>query len=117
MGEELKPCPECNGMATLRASSDGDAEWVQCDGCGYAGKVCLAEAEAVAAWNDRVPREVSRSPYHRIAALIEAGDRLNELACHQDDCQIVTHGVWSDPIPCSCGYTEAWKKWKEVRGE
>lgn len=53
----------------------------------------------------------------RIAALIEAGDRLNELACHQDDCQIVTHGVWSDPIPCTCGYTEAWKKWKEVRGE
>lgn len=53
----------------------------------------------------------------RIAALIEAGNRLNELACHQDDCQIVTHGVWSDPIPCTCGYTEAWKKWKEVRGE
>lgn len=51
------------------------------------------------------------------AALIEASDRLNELACHQDDCQIVTHGVWSDPIPCTCGYTEAWKKWKEVRGE
>ena len=53
----------------------------------------------------------------QIAALIEAGDRLNELAGHQDDCQIVTHGVWSDPIPCTCGYTEAVKAWKEVRGE
>jgi hypothetical protein len=53
----------------------------------------------------------------RITALIAAGDKLNELACHQDDCEIVTHGVWSDPIPCTCGYTDAWKKWQEVRGD
>lgn len=53
----------------------------------------------------------------RDEALIAAGNRLSNYAVHDDDCQIVTHGVWSDPIPCSCGYTEAVKAWKEVRGE
>jgi hypothetical protein len=46
-----------------------------------------------------------------------AGDRLNGVACHTDDCEIVKHGVWSDPIPCTCGYTEAWKAWQAARGD
>lgn len=36
-------------------------------------------------------------------ALVE---RLMEYAGHADDCQIMKHGVWSDPIPCTCGYSE-----------
>jgi len=47
----------------------------------------------------------------KVERLIEAGRKLNNHACHDDDCQIVTHGVWSDPIPCTCGYENAWKSW------
>ena len=36
-------------------------------------------------------------------ALVE---RLMEYAGRADDCQIMKHGVWSDPIPCTCGYSE-----------
>ena len=39
----------------------------------------------------------------RLRAMIE---KLAGYAGHDDDCQIVTHGVWSDPIPCTCGYSE-----------
>jgi hypothetical protein len=46
-----------------------------------------------------------------IERLRKAGQKLNDYACHDDDCQIVTHGVWSDPIPCTCGYEDAWKAW------
>jgi hypothetical protein len=46
-----------------------------------------------------------------IERLRKAGQKLNDYACHDDDCQIVTHGVWSDPIPCDCGYEDAWKAW------
>lgn len=49
-----------------------------------------------------------------IERLREAGQKLNDYACHDDDCQIVTHGVWSDPIPCTCGYEDAWKAWAEL---
>ena len=46
-----------------------------------------------------------------------AGAKLNNHACHDDDCQIVTHGVWSDPIPCTCGYEDAWKAWSAALGD
>jgi hypothetical protein len=49
--------------------------------------------------------------------LREAGAKLNNHACHDDDCQIVTHGVWSDPIPCTCGYEDAWKAWSAALGD
>jgi hypothetical protein len=52
-----------------------------------------------------------------IKRLREAGQKLNDHACHDDDCQIVTHGVWSDPIPCTCGYEDAWKAWSAALGE
>lgn len=111
---------ECKGPPTVKQSltvepvsnpykfdAESFAQWID-DGCpeGVSG---MAEAARflLDAWNRRAPD----------AALIEAGDRLAGFAGHDDGCQIVTHGVWSDPIPCSCGYTEAWKKWKEVRGE
>jgi hypothetical protein len=106
MREELKPCPCCGSPAVKWVSGGPGCHYAKCEGCGLTSSDGSKDRIA-AAWNRRAPD----------AALIEAGDRLNELACHQDDCQIVTHGVWSDPIPCSCGYTEAWKKWKEVRGE
>ena len=32
--------------------------------------------------------------------------KLAEYASHRDDCQIMTHGVWSDPIPCTCGLAD-----------
>jgi hypothetical protein len=34
---------------------------------------------------------------------------LGEYSSHENDCRIMTHGVWSDPIPCTCGYTDAWQ--------
>ena len=52
-----------------------------------------------------------------IARLREAGAKLNNHACHDDDCQIVTHGIWSDPIPCTCGYEDAWKLWSAALGD
>jgi len=51
----------------------------------------------------------------RIAALIEAGDRLAGMAVHRKDC-IVVRG-WGKAGECTCGYTEAVRAWKEVRGE
>ena len=45
---------------------------------------------------------------------IEAGDRLAMFAGHDDGCQIMTHGVWSDPTPCTCGYTTIINAWKEL---
>ena len=77
----------------------------------YGGQSIPGEGE------ERAARVFADFVSDRITALIAAGDKLNELACHQDDCEIVTHGVWSDPIPCTCGYTDAWKAWQEVRGE
>ena len=45
----------------------------------------------------------------RITALIAAGDKLAGFAGHDK---------WScDVRGCSCGYTDAWKKWQEVRGD
>jgi hypothetical protein len=51
----------------------------------------------------------------KIKALVEAGTNLNNHASHDDDCQIMVHGVWSDPIPCTCGYEDAWKSWSNAR--
>ena len=45
------------------------------------------------------------------ARLREVGNVLADFAEHANDCAIVTHGVWSDPIPCTCAYTDAWKAW------
>ena len=39
----------------------------------------------------------------RLRAMIE---KLAGYAGHDEDCQIMTRGVWSDPIPCICGYSE-----------
>ncbi len=49
-----------------------------------------------------------------IKRLREAGQKLSNHACHDDDCQ---HGVWSDPTPCTCGYEDAWKAWSAALGE
>ena len=38
-----------------------------------------------------------------------AAQWLGEYSSHENDCRIMTHGVWSDPIPCTCGYTDAWQ--------
>jgi hypothetical protein len=38
-----------------------------------------------------------------------AAQRLGTYSAHDDDCRIMTHGVWSDPIPCTCGYADAWQ--------
>lgn len=57
----------------------------------------------------------------QVQRLREAGDNLSGYAGHDDNCQIVTHGVWSDPTPCTCGYEAAWKAWhaalKEIVNE
>ena len=41
----------------------------------------------------------------RIAELEALTQKLMGYAGHDDECQIMTHGVWSDPIPCTCGYS------------
>lgn len=38
----------------------------------------------------------------------EAADALEKLrgyAGHTEECDIMAVGVWSDPIPCTCGFT------------
>lgn len=52
----------------------------------------------------------------RIVKLIAAGDGLDRYTEHTNDCQIVTHGVWSAPIPCTCGFDEAGQAWTEAKG-
>jgi hypothetical protein len=46
-----------------------------------------------------------------IELLREAGTKLAGYAGHDDNCEIMLKGVWSDPIPCTCGYEDAWKAW------
>jgi hypothetical protein len=45
------------------------------------------------------------------ARMREAGTKLAGYAGHDDNCEIMLKGVWSDPIPCTCGYEDAWKAW------
>jgi hypothetical protein len=46
-----------------------------------------------------------------IERLRKAGTNLAGYAGHDDNCEIMLKGVWSDPIPCTCGYEDAWKAW------
>ena len=70
----------------------------------------LREAEA---YPDPMLRSRIKAAADALAALIAAGDKLAGYAGHGDDCG---SGVWTDPVPCDCGYTEAWKAWKKARG-
>jgi len=51
--EALAPCPKCTGVAELRVSTDGEAEWARCTSCGHEGPVRMSSAAAIAAWNTR----------------------------------------------------------------
>ena len=51
-----------------------------------------------------------------IERLREAGTKLAGYAGHDDNCEIMLKGVWSDPIPCTCGYEDAWKAWAALGG-
>lgn len=48
----------------------------------------------------------------RLATLQARGDRLAVYACHDDTCDAV-QTPWSDPGPCTCGYTEALAEWRK----
>ena len=49
-----------------------------------------------------------------IERLREAGDKLNFFAGHAEYC---CNGLWTDPVACDCGYTNAWKAWRAALGE
>lgn len=49
----------------------------------------------------------------RLTAMKAAGDGLAGFAGHTDDCREVL-AAWGYVEACSCGYTEAWKQWKEA---
>jgi len=49
----------------------------------------------------------------RLTAMKAAGDGLAGFAGHKDDCHEVL-AAWGEVEACSCGYTEAWKQWKEA---
>ena len=49
-----------------------------------------------------------------IERLREAGDKLNFFAGHAEYC---CNGLWTDPVACDCGYTNAWKAWRVALGE
>jgi hypothetical protein len=79
-----------------------------------AGSVYYVPREAVGL--PRIEPEPAQTDADRIEALTAENERLLKTAlwlgkysCHDDECQVVTHGVWSDPIPCTCGYTDAWQ--------
>jgi len=63
---------------------------------------CLAETRRLAV-KDVAELEAE------IERLLQIAQRLGTYSAHDDDCRIMTHGVWSDPIPCTCGYTDAWQ--------
>jgi Lar family restriction alleviation protein len=125
MREELKPCPFCGGKARLQYANGSYGYYpaklqVRCQGADCPAQTRffnhgerdyddtpVAEAKAIAAWNRRAPD----------AALIEAGDRLAGFAGHDGSCASGHAGLDAPYNACDCGYTEAVKAWKEVRGE
>lgn len=61
MTEPLKPCPFCDGDATLGAwsavGSDESTYEVTCVGCGASSYACSTPQEAAERWNLRVDEE------------------------------------------------------------
>lgn len=46
----------------------------------------------------------------------DALERLTAYAGHLATCDIMTHGVWSDPIPCTCGLSALLKEIDDADG-
>lgn len=79
MGDELKPCPCCNGKAV--ASSVGAYDYgfrdytVRCKHCDLSTNEFRSEQESIEAWNTRAESE-------QIKKLAEALENINEYAMH-----------------------------------
>ncbi len=73
------------------------------------GKVGAEQARLERNAADRIEAQAAE-----IERLRVAGDKLNFFACHAEYC---CNGLWTDPVACDCGYTNAWKEWRAVLGE
>jgi hypothetical protein len=75
------------------------------------GALEMVQAVREQATTDRIEAQAAE-----IERLREAGTKLSGYAGHDDNCEIMLKGVWSDPIPCTCGYEDAWKAWAALGG-
>ena len=53
----------------------------------------------------------------RLTATRAAGEKLAGFAGHDDGCKVMVVGIWSDPVECTCGYSEALPEWKALTDE
>lgn len=120
LGTACRICERCKAILAL-GLSEQPSPYTCKHGCERDALKDTIEQQA--AEIARLKREVmlqmgwKTEAQNEIERLREAGKKLNNHGCHDDDCQIVTHGVWSDPIPCTCGYEGAWKSWSAALGE
>lgn len=103
----------------------GETEWTNQKPYFHAHTKCLEAADRIEALTAEVERLLVSNEQWQVdynEAVIDkleletenhllrvAAQWLGEYSSHENDCRIMTHGVWSDPIPCTCGYTDAWQ--------
>lgn len=80
MSEELKPCPFCNGAASLALCGFGTAR-VTCMDCGSEGQYSPSREAAMAAWNRRpptIPASVGRRAMEALEGVLRVADRKTD---------------------------------------
>jgi len=90
MSEKLKPCPFCGGEAETQVNGLAQSPFweVVCDACDFCGPSGYSEAEAIIAWNRRIPSPSTDSLREAVEALTEARAALTAPTIgtvHMDD--------------------------------
>lgn len=87
------------------------SDTVRCGPCA----IKQAEESGIAT-ADNLPNlpEVSRLN-REIAALQAHADALAGYGEHTSTCDIMTHGVWSDPTPCTCGWGATFRAYEAFK--
>jgi hypothetical protein len=110
------PCSRCGKNASLRSSSDGDVEWVQCKDCGCKGPLHYSALKAIEAWNTRPQPPAAPSTANEVAHYLS--DRFEWAAPgdQQEDAWIVRfcdNDVRDMLFTGPDAEREAWEAWNK----
>lgn len=120
--DKLLPCPSC-GSDELFTDTSYAGFVVSCDNCSMRG--------SLADWNTRATLQPAPDaapvvqdewgewkfthPLDKLAALQAHADALARYGEHTSTCDIMTHGVWSDPTPCTCGWGATFRSYEAFK--